>query len=238
MRSLWNVDTRSGPAHDRRPGGFPPGDVLAHRGMWSETVGGNTAGALLDAVAKGLGVETDIRDRNREIIISHDPGAGSSLLLENFLGSVPAKSEFPGLVALNVKADGLVPLLTDELGGVHSLGTVRHFFFDMSIPETLKYLAAGLPVALRVSEYEQVDTSLRGKSQLSVRLWVDCFESDWFIGDGTLLGLLELHSVTLVSPEIHGRDPRWAWDWVHKLRQQGLDVSICTDTPLEFLRWS
>lgn len=221
-----------------RPGKFPAGDVLAHRGMWSKTVGGNTAAALLDAVAEGLGVETDVRDVNREVVISHDPGTDSSLPLERFLNSVPDKNDFPGLIALNVKADGLVPLLTDEIDGFHHLGSVRHFFFDMSIPETLKYFAAGLPVALRVSEFEQVDAYLMRKSQLGVRLWVDCFESDWFIGEVNLLGLLELHPMTLVSPEIHGRDPRRAWDWVHKLKEQGLDVSICTDAPLEFLRWS
>jgi len=57
----------------------------------------------------------------------------------------------PGTLALNVKADGLQPMVKDLL---QEFDIRRYFMFDMSIPDTLQWLASGLNVFVRQSEYE------------------------------------------------------------------------------------
>ena len=46
--------------------------ILAHRGLWKYYDEKNSVEAITKAIANGYGVETDIRDRSSELVISHD----------------------------------------------------------------------------------------------------------------------------------------------------------------------
>ncbi|WP_434747261.1 hypothetical protein [Pantoea sp. Lu_F5_004] len=200
--------------------------IIAHRGLWRCSEEKNTLRAMQQAFQSGIGIETDIRDLDGELVISHDMPRRGALTLSRVLGNyVDAGS--PGTLALNIKSDGLtIPLkyLLDYYG-------VRDYFcFDMSIPDTLPYLTAHMPVAARLSEYEDEGPLTR----LAGALWWDAF-SERFppaeqLGKWLALG----QSVCLVSPELHGRSPDVFWS-----RLAALPVSVrshnglmlCTDHP-------
>lgn len=203
--------------------------LVAHRGRWTTTSAANSRVALASALKGGFGLETDLRDYKGHLVISHDPlrTIGGALTGEAFvsifcqLGGAEV-----GPVALNIKSDGLVPLLLDWVG---ALPDDKFFFFDMSVPETLAYAKAGLPVALRVSEFEPVNTRLVKQFSIGKRWWLDSFRSDWWLNDDSIEVLCLEGELHIVSPEIHGRDPRAVWEWFGSMLQSGASVYLCTD---------
>ena len=113
---------------------------------------------------EGFGIETDIRDFRRQVVVSHDPTLSEPVLTLRELTMETQK--FDTVVALNVKSDGLLNLaLREQITG-------REFFFDMSVPEQIQYERAGLTVATRISELEKSDSLAQGP------IWLDCFNSD------------------------------------------------------------
>ena len=47
-------------------------NILAHRGYWSEKNQQNSFQSFKDALDKGFGIETDFRDHDGKIFVSHD----------------------------------------------------------------------------------------------------------------------------------------------------------------------
>lgn len=190
--------------------------ILAHRGEWSEQVIANSTQSLENAFLHGYGIETDIRDLDGVLVISHDPCKGSEYDgFDKFL-----KKE--NRIAINIKSDGLVPLLESARD---SINTSRSFVFDCSFPELLKFKRAGIDHAIRISEFEK---------ELSWEpnyIWLDAFESDWWLNDKTTLDLIGKIPTVVVSPELHKRDHSKVWQKVLELRSTGLDISVCTDFP-------
>ena len=58
--------------------------ILSHRGFWKTKEEQNTAIAFRRSFENGFGVETDIRDCGRELVISHDMPDGSQIKLDEF----------------------------------------------------------------------------------------------------------------------------------------------------------
>lgn len=197
--------------------------VVAHRGYSLTGCDPNSRAALEEAVLRGFGVETDLRDALGELVVSHDPPDDCPLPFSSVEGIL---GESQGVLALNVKSDGLSPLLVNAL---KSLPEGRAFFFDMSWPETVALSKLRLPIALRVSEWEPLDMTLFEALAIPVRVWLDGFESDWWIDDSGIQSLLQRGQVVLVSPEIHGRAPYVAWAWARKAISEGSDLYVCTD---------
>jgi hypothetical protein len=81
--------------------------ILCHRGYWKEPSEKNSDTALRRGFSLGLGTETDIRDLNGELVISHDPAKPGVLTFADLLSMTPPNA----LLALNVKSDGLPSLL-------------------------------------------------------------------------------------------------------------------------------
>lgn len=46
--------------------------IIAHRGQWSNKAEQNSIVSIEKAFASGFAVETDVRERNGKLIISHD----------------------------------------------------------------------------------------------------------------------------------------------------------------------
>ena len=181
----------------------------------------NTAEALESAIRFGFGIETDIRDHQSSIVISHDPASVACIDL-----AILAKTTSP--IALNVKADGLLNIADDAITQI--LLIEGSFVFDGSIPEMLKYRERNLPHALRLSEYE------KDIAWVTKYLWLDAFQSDWWISDETLNRLTEKHFVVVVSPELHGRSKSKVWEKVAaELVDGNPNLGICTDFPDQFL---
>jgi hypothetical protein len=196
--------------------------LLAHRGMWALPEERNSRTALASSFTSGFGVETDVRDGAAGLVISHDPPAGGE----------PAASELVtwarghGLpVAVNVKADGL----SAQVAALFAGSDVDWFAFDMSVPETLRYAAAGLPYLTRHSDVEPEPVLYAG----AAGVWLDAFHSDWFGPDEVRRHLDAGKRVAVVSPELHGRPPERQWDWLAGFESgPDEDLMICTDHPL------
>lgn len=207
--------------------------VVAHRGLWVDPDEANTPAALREALRAGFGIETDIRDRNGKVVVSHDPPLNRSALFSELIRDWTDE----GIVgdqcfALNVKSDGLVPMM----GEIEELLKGRnYFFFDMSFPQLLAYSRAGFPISLRVSELEPAPVDLTRELGVAENYLLDGFASDWWIAKDAMDDLVSRSQVTVISPEIHGRQPYEVWDWFIQKLNEGCDLYLCTDLPIEVL---
>jgi glycerophosphoryl diester phosphodiesterase len=195
--------------------------IYAHRGIWRDKNEANSISAINRAHAEGFGIETDVRWANHEMIISHDLITTDSVLSfrNSLFDAIP--------VAINIKTDGLQPYLKEFIINNGHRGT---FVFDGSIPEMVKYRAEEISHALRLSEYEK---DLPWNPDF---IWVDGFEVDWWIRDRQILQHLEDTPIVFVSPELHGREHRTAWEWLLDLKKSGTDnLYVCTDFPEELM---
>lgn len=58
--------------------------IISHRGLWKQPHEQNTKGALELSLSSGFGVETDIRDFNGSLVISHDIADKDSLSIDDY----------------------------------------------------------------------------------------------------------------------------------------------------------
>jgi len=158
---------------------------------------------------------------------SHDtPRLAGALTLERFLTAYVAAGR-RGMLALNIKADGLQEALQDVLT---RFDVTRYFVFDMSVPDTLGYIRRGLPIAARLSEYEdgrwffdQADT-----------IWLDAFEGEWYSREYVIDLLESGKRVCVVSPELHKRPHRMLWEELRTIPESlTQELYLCTDLFLE-----
>jgi hypothetical protein len=204
--------------------------ILAHRGLWANPADANSYPALTRALEAGFGIETDLRDFAGRVVISHDPPGPAAPEFSTLLRLWADLGLEQPRLALNVKSDGLLSLLTPSASWlVHR----RHFFFDMSFPQLLSYVRDKRPVALRVSEFEPAPLELIRQLSIDRLFWLDGFESDWWLHDPVIDAACTNSHVWVVSPEIHGRDPERVWAWFKAMVEKGHDVHICTDRPFD-----
>lgn len=185
--------------------------------------------ALVRAASFGFSIETDLRDMNGSLVISHDPASQTAVSASLALEAIFDAASAPIVLALNVKSDGLAPLLGPLLD---SFASHSGFLFDMSIPQLVVYARSNLPVAIRVSEFEPFRPELLEQlGGLPRRIWLDSFNSDWWLKHEEINDLALTSTLMIVSPEIHGRNPRQVWDWFISATRRGADVYLCTDEP-------
>jgi len=193
--------------------------ILAHRGFWETESEKNTLKAFEKAFKLGYGIETDIRDYRGEIVIAHNPADENARLFSDLLelhekygGNLP--------LALNIKADGLY-LLLPEL-------PKSAYLFDMSVPEQYIYIKRGYQVFTRSSEFETAPILL----EQSTGVWLDQFTDCSHI-ENTLETLLKGGKmISIVSPELHGRDYKDLWEFIKRYKSFD-NISLCTDIPKE-----
>ncbi len=200
--------------------------IIAHRGYWLVESEKNTPVAFSRALEHGFGIETDFRDLNGLLVISHDVPVNGAMKVEEFI-YLYKRSPVLAPIALNIKSDGLYPLVKKLIA---QSGMTNYFVFDMSVPDTRGYLSEQIPVFTRLSEYETTPAFL----DESRGVWLDAFESVWY--DAAIIqGLLDSDKqVAIVSPELHRRAHLELWRFLkeNNFHQNNL-VSLCTDFPLE-----
>lgn len=199
--------------------------LLAHRGLWKQPEEKNSLQALSAAFKLGVGIETDIRDCDGMLVVSHDPPLSSdSLQLEALLETYLKQPTQP-VLALNIKSDGLHATLLSIL----QQHNIQNFFvFDMSIPDTLGYQRLKMPFAARISEYEP-------SSALAINaswIWLDAFHTEWFDISQIKNWLVEGKRVAVVSPELHQRPHLPLWHKLKSLHDHS-QVFLCTDLVME-----
>jgi len=202
-----------------------PTAILAHRGHWLDPAEKNAMVAFRRAIDGGYGIETDLRDLDGELVISHDPPRRSTrITATEFFHACGFDS---GQLALNVKADGLQQLTLDVLAEA-DVQPSRVFVFDMAVPDALRWLDTPVPAFTRVSELETEPSFV----DQAAGVWVDDFTGRFPQLDHCRIWLDRGLRVTLVSPELHGRPHLPVWE---AARVAGMaehpDFSICTDLP-------
>jgi glycerophosphoryl diester phosphodiesterase len=192
---------------------------IAHRGVWNVKSEQNSYIGIKRALDMGFGVELDVRDKNGELMVSHDPTKSFDILafgeiLDLFKG-------YDSMLAINVKSDGILPNLESALTGFDHR---NYFIFDMSVPEAINYLKSGLPTYMRLSEYEPYGEL----HERSSGIWLDAFHSDWWIRASEIFRSRK--KICVVSPELHGRHELDAWHFLRSIDTTA-ELFICTDKP-------
>ena len=201
-------------------------NILAHRGYWHQSGEKNSFDAFKRALDAGFGIETDFRDCNGTIVVSHDPPRENVLTARAFF-ELYAELGANSRVAINIKADGLQSALTSLINDI-DIQIENCFVFDMSVPDALSYVSDGLPTYTRLSEYEQEASFL----DLASGVWVDNFTGR-FAQVATSERLLSAgHRVCIVSSELHKRDQSALWN---EIAAAGINknpkLELCTDFP-------
>jgi glycerophosphoryl diester phosphodiesterase len=201
-------------------------ELIAHRGYWNDAVEKNTMAAFSRALENGFGIETDFRDLNAELVISHDmptTGAMKASQLSDLYQRYPVSAP----IALNIKSDGLHDLVNEFIRS----GSFKNFFvFDMAVPDMRSYFKKHIPVFARVSEYESHPAFF----DMSFGIWLDAFENEWYGADTIDQLLKQKKHVAIVSPELHGRPHEDLWALIKRNNyHRNSSVSICTDFPMQ-----
>ncbi|EMI7259002.1 hypothetical protein V6932_002705 [Vibrio alginolyticus] len=199
-------------------------DIIAHRGYWLEQAEQNTAVAFERALSGGYGIETDLRDHNEVIVISHDMPNSASMKFDDFL-KICSQYDDKLTLALNVKADGLQLLLKD------SAIVNSHFYFDMSVPDMLGYLNKEMMLYSRYSEIETTPSLYEHTNGI----WLDNFTDAQLDVAALTRFLQDGKRVILVSPELHKRCTSQYWLSLKKFLndnpQYSRVIGLCTDFP-------
>lgn len=180
--------------------------------------------AELRATPQQYGVEVDIRSHGEQLVIHHDPYVGG----ESFDNWIDAYEH--GTLILNVKEEGLEQRLIKLMA---AKGIDDYFFLDQSFPFLIKRSRAGENrCAVRVSEFESVDTALALSGQVQW-VWVDCFTRFPLSQEDAERLTSSGFKLCLVSPELQGRS---AQDEIPAMAAQlkGLDIApdaVCTKHP-------
>jgi hypothetical protein len=202
--------------------------ILSHRGYWNETINKNSKESFVNSFDKHFGTETDLRDYNGEIVISHDvPEQHNLVSFESFLeiySSYNDKIEAMPL-ALNIKSDGLQVKVKNIL---QKYKIENYFFFDMSIPDHIGYIKANLKTYTRQSEYENEPIFYKESNGI----WLDAFENQWYDAELINYHLKSLKKVAIVSFDLHKREYLTQWKFLKsKNFHLNENILLCTDNP-------
>ncbi len=175
---------------------------------------------LLEATPRHLGVEMDVRIHQGRVVVAHDPhedGPAAADWLDRYEH---------GTLIVNVKAEGVETLL---LGMLAARGLEDFFLLDLSMPRLIQTVLAGESrVAVRVSEYERIQTALALQG-LARWVWVDGFHG-LSISAGALRELQDAgYRACLVSPELQGHDDEELAHQQAQIRASGMRFdAVCT----------
>jgi hypothetical protein len=194
---------------------------LSHRGLWKNKTEQNTLAAFNSAFENGFGCELDVRDRDGELVISHDVPQQSCLLLEEVFQNYQ-KLNCQQPIAINIKADGLQVLLKEL---ILSYKITNYFTFDMSIPDTLGYQRNEIVFFSRQSEYEPEPIFY----EKAGGIWLDAFNEDWWSREELIKHLENNKVIAVVSPELHRREHLKVWHILASINHNRL--MLCTDFP-------
>lgn len=203
-------------------------EIIAHRGYWLAEEEKNSALAFERALGAGFGIETDLRDSCGRVVVSHDPPGESSMRFETLLelySRVTAEACSQPTLALNIKSDGICSWVSQLL---NKYKVKNYFVFDMSVPDSISYLKAGLTTFMRQSEFECHPSFYEECDGV----WLDCFLQTWFSKSLITSHVEAQKHVCIVSPELHKRKDFINEQWM-MLRgcRHGESMSLCTDFP-------
>ena len=150
----------------------------------------------LNKTPKCYGVEVDLRDYKKKIILSHDPfKSGESF--DEFLKKYDHK-----FLILNIKSEGIESTILKSL---KKFKIKNYFFLDCSFPSMMNLIRKGNKnVSVRISDYESFGT-LKKIKHSAKWAWIDCFDHIPLNEKNYKLIKKYNYKICLVSPELHGK---------------------------------
>lgn len=199
--------------------------IISHRGYWKSVEEKNTEAAFERSFASGYGTETDLRDLDGSLVISHDPAHAGCMTAERMF-EIHAAHDSRLPLALNVKADGLQDMV---VALIERFRPSEAYVFDMSVPDTLQWIRRGVPVYVRHSDVETSPVLYED----AVGVWLDAFHSDWWTVDVIKRHVDAGKRVCLVSPDLHRRPHAAVWEALASdtFIRDSDRVTLCTDFP-------
>lgn len=201
--------------------------LLAHRGFWNTTIKANSWQSFELAFKNGYGIETDFRDLDGSLVVSHDPPAGKDIITADAFFKLAVQYPQQWL-ALNIKADGLQEMIK---GFIEKYRLSSYFVFDASVPDMYRYQLMGSSYFTRLSDIEP-EANLLDKAQ---GVWLDAFVNEWY-STTIITNLLDAgKKVAIVSPELHKRPYEKLWQQLKPLTAHPKynQLLLCTDFPDE-----
>jgi len=198
--------------------------ILSHRGYWKSKHEKNQPIAFERSFCLNFGTETDIRDYDGELVISHDIADESCITVEDFFGIYNNCGN--GLpLALNIKSDGLQEKLKEYL---QEYKISNYFVFDMTVPDEMQYLRHNVKSFSRESEYERHPAFYKQ----SEGVWLDEFHSHWISQKTIERHVNNDKKICIVSPDLHKRGFEKEWRNYKSIEKKlDIELSICTDYP-------
>jgi hypothetical protein len=196
--------------------------IISHRGYWKQASEKNLEVAFRRSFDLGFGTETDVRDYDGKLVISHDMPTGKEMPLEAFLDILDGR---PLPLALDIKANGIAKELRATL---ERYKVSNYFTINTAVVELDVQLKNGLNAFTRMSEVER-DPPFYAKCS---GVLLDMLESSWY--DFSVIERMtnDGKMVCIISCELVGRDAREQWKM---LRSNGImkfkNCLLCTDVP-------
>jgi hypothetical protein len=198
--------------------------ILPHQGFWNDLSERNQKIAFQRSFDVGFGAETDLRDVAGKIVISHNMPKGGEIAFEEVLQTMNGRN-LP--LALNIKADGQAAAILELLA---KYSHTNYFTFDMSIPDMVAQIKAGVRVFTGFSDILPAPILLDECSGV----WLDCFNFDWYGADVIDSIIAKGKQVCVVSNDLHKRDTTKQWNIIKHVKNfAGSDLLLCTDKPAE-----
>ena len=182
----------------------------------------NTIEQLLET-SQAFGVEVDIRSQGKDLIIHHDPYE-RGILFETWL-----EVYNHSLLIINVKEEGLEEKIISLM---IKYDINDYFFLDQSFPFLLKTSKFNPNCAVRVSEYETIETALSLAGMIRW-VWLDTFKPLALLNIDVDTLVKSGFKICLVSPELQGRIPEAECkELVNFINKNNITISaVCTKRP-------
>lgn len=181
----------------------------------------------LEKVEPKYGVEIDIRDKNNDLIVVHDPFK-NGVLLKDYLKFFKHK-----FIIANIKSERI----EDRVIKVFKKFNINNYFFlDSSFPKIIDLTKKKVSqIAIRVSYYEDISTAKKLKNKVKW-IWYDTFFGlpktlEHFI----LLKKLN-YKICIVCPELHKIKLNTKSKNFINLKKSNLLDAVCTKQKF-FKKW-
>jgi hypothetical protein len=174
----------------------------------------------LKKLDKKYGIEIDIRDNGKNLIVVHDPFK-KGILLKSFL-----KFYKHEILIANIKSERV----EDEVIKLFKKNNIiNYFFLDRSFPKIIDLVKKKFKkIALRVSFFESATTAKKLKGKVNW-IWFDTFKG--IPKDLNELKYLKYklnYKICLVCPKLHNKSNRLNSKQIQIIKKNRLIDAVCT----------
>lgn len=176
--------------------------------------------AHLRRVPPAWGIEVDLREDGRHVVLNHEPFGGGERL-EEYLRHFQHR-----FIILNIKSEGIEGAV---IRAVTRRRIRRYCLLDVTIPKLVALGRQGVRhLAARYSEFESLDACL-ALARWAEWVWIDCFTTIP-LTPAIARRLRARYKLCLCSPELEGHPRAAVFRAMRQVRTLPLDA-VCTDHP-------